>query len=473
MRTGLILSAVCCLAICGAAYAQPDSLWSRTFGGERIDICSSIIQTADGGFALAGSTNSFGVGGYDFWLVHTDENGDSLWSRTYGGEGDDGCSSIIQTADGGFALAGNTSFGAEDCVFRLVRTDANGDSLWSKTYGSEGYETCNDVLQTADGGFALAGICSEGSNFWLVRTNAEGDSLWSRTYGGGWGGCSSIIQTPDNGFALAGNWISGNPDYLLVLTDSDGDLLWSRAFGGDYPEDGCSSLIQTNDGGFVLAGGARMPGGLEEYHPEGIVFGADSEGAMLWSFPVDYPHIGGFSSVIQTLDGGLAVAGTLGETGYWLVRLNERGDSLWSKTYGGEGCNSVIQTADGGFLLAGSTSSYGAGGADFWLVKTGPDPVSVSGDFILHPSAFILSPPFPNPFNGATVVGWQLAVGGAMSLNLYDLSGRIVATLANGYQTAGRHSIIWNAPDAAAGEYVIVLTGGEGAVAAEKVVLLK
>jgi hypothetical protein len=137
--------------------AQPDSLWSRTYGGDHHDGCNSLVQTANGGFALAGSTSSFGTGG-DFWLVRTDANGDSLWSRTYGGQDYDYCNSLLQTADGGFALAGVTeSFGAGDHDFWMVRTDENGDSLWSRTYEGQDWDECQSLIQTADGGFALAG----------------------------------------------------------------------------------------------------------------------------------------------------------------------------------------------------------------------------------------------------------------------------------------------------------------------------
>jgi hypothetical protein len=429
----LILAAVLGCAV--SIQAQPDSLWSRTYGGEGLEFCYSLIQTADGGLALSGWTNSFGAGETDFWLVRTDEDGDSLWSRAFGGGIWEDCLSLIQTADGGFALAGKTySFGAGGIDFWLVQTNENGDSLWSRTFGGPRDDVCSSLVQTADGGFALAGgTCSfsvRRNDFWLVRTDENGDSLWSRRFGGmSYEGCSSLIQTADGGFALAGHTISfdaGYTDIWLVRTDENGDSLWSRTFGGEH-YDYCTSLIQTADGGFVLAGFTQS-------------FGA-------------------------------------GDFDFWLVRTDANGDSLWSRTFGGrlaDWCYSLIRTADGGFALAGSTESFRAGNRDFWLVKTGPDPVSVpNSKLILHPSAFIIYEPFPNPFNSAAVASYELRVAGPVSLSLYDTGGRLVKTLADGWTTAGTHRVHWNADELPSGRYNIILGDDRRALDAKGVTLVK
>jgi hypothetical protein len=101
--------------------------WSRTYGGTNDDKAYALVQTGDGGFAIAGSTDSFGAGGYDFWLVKTDASGNMQWNKTYGGTGDDEAYALVQTGDGGYALAGYTeSFGAGHYDFWLVKTDAGG-----------------------------------------------------------------------------------------------------------------------------------------------------------------------------------------------------------------------------------------------------------------------------------------------------------------------------------------------------------
>lgn len=389
---------LCCLIIMLFAavplHAQPDSLWSRTFGGQKQDICHSIVQTTDGGFALGGDTYSFGVGrgvrygATDFYLMRTDENGDSLWSRTYGGQACEWLSSLVRTADGGFALSGNTnSFGVGWEDFWLVRTDEDGDSLWSQTYGRGSADICRSLVQTADGGFALAGWTdsfsagrwdSGGKDFWLVRTDENGDSVWSRTYGGvGNERCSSLIQTADGGFALAGHTESfnsaGEMDFWLVRTNENGDSLWSRTYGG-VGREGCSSLTQTTDRGFALTGYTKSFGaGKKDFW----LVRTNENGDSIWSRTYGGRNYDVCNSLIQTDDGGFILAGYtdsfgLGRKDFWLVRTDENGDSLWSHTYGGgddEECSSLVQTADGGYALAGWTNSFGVGGDDFWLVK--------------------------------------------------------------------------------------------------------
>ena len=148
------------LVIPTSAFPQaPDSLWSRTFGsGESNDFCYSVQQNSDAGYILVGWTLSNGLGNYDFWLIMTDESGDSLWSRTYGGNQSEYCISVQQTTDAGYILLGRTSsFGAGSSDFWLVKIDENGDSLWSRTFGGTQGEYGYSVQQTTDGGYILGG----------------------------------------------------------------------------------------------------------------------------------------------------------------------------------------------------------------------------------------------------------------------------------------------------------------------------
>ena len=162
----------------GSSLAQPpDSLWSRTFGGNGDDRCSSVQQTLDGGYVLAGNTRSFGAGDTDFWLVKTDANGDSLWSRAYGGENsDDECYDVMETEDGGYVLIGQTRRSTEWSHDGLViRTNADGDSLWSLRFGDANDNGFTTGLRTADGGFIFGGWTQRDSSTqgWLVKTGPE------------------------------------------------------------------------------------------------------------------------------------------------------------------------------------------------------------------------------------------------------------------------------------------------------------
>ena len=205
--------------------------WNKTYGGEGSDHVNELIQTIDGGFSLAGSTSSFGVGDADMWLLKTDAQGDKLWNKTYGGEGTDLASKIVQTPDGGFALVGSTqSFDVGDAVMWLVKTDALGNMEWNKAYGGEMHNWVGALVQTTDDGFALAGHNSQsgGGNFdmWFIKTDAQGNMQWNKAYGGeDFDSARGIVQTTDGGFVLAGSTYSfgaGENDMWLVKTNSRG-----------------------------------------------------------------------------------------------------------------------------------------------------------------------------------------------------------------------------------------------------------
>jgi len=157
-------------------------LWSQTYGGEHgnvvytFDIAYSLVETSDGGYALAGYTRNANVGVSEGWLVKTDANGNVVWNLTYG-EGR--FRSLVRTADGGFALAGSIgSSSAGNYDFWLVKTDEDGNLVWSQTYGGDENDVTYSLVQTSDGGYALAGetysFGAGASDFWLVKTDAQG-----------------------------------------------------------------------------------------------------------------------------------------------------------------------------------------------------------------------------------------------------------------------------------------------------------
>ena len=203
--------------------------WDQKFGGSSTEEAYSVIETNDGGFMIAGFTNSFGEGNYDYWLVKTNSNGEMQWNQTYGGSSWDEARSIIQSNDGGYAIAGMTaSFGAGSNDFWLVKTDVNGNVEWSQTYGGESYEKAHSLVETSDGGFALAGYVSYSvfeNDFWVVKTDEYGNMQWNKTYGGeDWQIAYSLVQTSDGGYALAGETLpsSGTVDFWLIKTDEYG-----------------------------------------------------------------------------------------------------------------------------------------------------------------------------------------------------------------------------------------------------------
>jgi len=381
-----------------AAFAQPgpDALWTRTYGGASDDAAYSVQETRDEGYIVAGFTMPLGADDKDFYLVKTDANGKQVWGQRYGGNDPDECYSVRQTSDGGYILGGYTySFGAGNKDFWLVKTDANGRQLWSKTFGGGGEDECRSVQQTSEGGYILAGTTeSFGAGWhdaWIVKTDPNGKELWSRTFGGeGEDRCYSIDQTSDGGYILGGDTSpheSGGSDFWLVKTDAKGNRLWSRTLGGENDEF-FHSLQQTSDGGYILAGFAfswSWSGGENGI----LLMKTAAKGDSLWSRTFGGKRAGSYPSVRQTSDGGYILGGYTWSSGVgtpdhsnmYLVKTDGNGKQLWSKTYGGkwpDECYSVQQTSDGGYILAGCTYSFGSGRGDIWLVKTKPQTESPS-----------------------------------------------------------------------------------------------
>jgi hypothetical protein len=218
------------------------SMWSQTYGGTDNDVAHSLVATSDGGYAIAGITDSVGDvwGDYGVLLVKTDSSGNMEWNRTYGkfhstlmeAPPVQACScSLVATSDGGYAIAGETfNFGSGDTDAWLVKTDASGNMEWNQTYGGAGGRYAFSLVQTSDGGYAIAGLTeSFGAgpyNYWLVKTDAFGYMEWNQTYGGvGFAYAFSLVQISDGGYALAGSTESfgaGGKDFWLMKTDETG-----------------------------------------------------------------------------------------------------------------------------------------------------------------------------------------------------------------------------------------------------------
>jgi hypothetical protein len=356
--------------------------WNQTYGGTGNDGASSLVATSDGGYAIAGSTRSFGNGYSDFWLVKTDASGKMEWNQTYGGSGIDYAKSVIATSDGGYALAGYTrSFGDIEGDFLLVKTDASGKMEWTQAYGGANLDCAYTLVETSDGGYALAGVTASFSHvreqFWLVKTDAYGNVEWNKTYGGpeidiAW----ALVATSDGGYALVGETSSygaGKRDFYLVKTDESGNVEWTQTYGGTEP-DRAHALVETSDGGYAMAGSTWSFGaGQEDFW----LVKTDAYGKMEWHQTYGGPEIDIAWALVATSDGGYAMAGVTGNPiagnqDFWLVKTDAFGNMLWNYTYGGvenDGAWALVATSDGGYALAGSTNSFGDGNGDLWLVK--------------------------------------------------------------------------------------------------------
>jgi len=318
----------------------------------------------------------------DFWIIKLDKNGNMEWDEIFGEEMTDVARSIIQTKDGGYAVVGSiwTKY-VRKRDFWLIKLGENGNKEWEKTFDKDEHDIAYSIIQTKDGGYAIAGGTGKRFwgeiNCWVIKLDAKGNMEWDNDFGGiGWDEIYSIIQTKDGGFIAAGNaWSkgAGRGDVYVVKLDRRGYLVWNKTFGGsDYDE--ARSIIQTDDGGYAVAGFTVS----EDTGDRDIwVIKLDKEGNKIWDKTPGGTSEDWANSIIQTKDRGYMVAGWTssigaGKTDVWIIKLNKRGDLVWDRTFGGsedDEAHSIIQTEDGGYAVAGWTESKGAGNSDVWVIK--------------------------------------------------------------------------------------------------------
>ena len=392
--------------------------WNKTYGGSDKDLAHSLVQTSDGGYALAGET-WYGESDIDFWFVKTDAYGNMQWNETYGQTSDEGANSVIQTSDGGYALAGWYGSETHGTQFRLIKTDSLGNVEWTQTLGDYGYDIANCVIQTSDGGLVVAGATSKFGYYdgyyypdsWLVKFDLSGNIEWDKTYGYAAPKSEiahSVVQTSDGGYALVGQE-GVSLEYWLVKTDAYGNMQWNKTI--ESPRSNCEpySVIQTSDGGYAITG--YWLGEYGESWARLVKTDSFGEVEWDWQYTDNYFHYSTATfSVVQTSDGGYALAGTSGYQHYWLIRTDTTGAPIYEGEYGPDYsyANSLVKTSDGGYAMAGCTFSLGAGDADFWLVKTAPEtfptptptPVPLANDFFADASV-VSSLPFSD--SGSTL----------------------------------------------------------------------
>lgn len=404
IRIAILMGVVIILVSLSQAQ-PPDTLWTAIYGGNNDEYGASVQQTSDGGYIVAGYTYSYGAGERDVYLIKTDELGNELWYQTYGGSSNDYGFSVQQTADGGYIVAGQTmSYGVGGYDVWLIKTGASGDSLWSQTFGRGDYDCGHSVQQTADGGYIIAGYTrSYGAGFddvYLIKTDASGDTLWTQIFGGSDYDCGySVQQTTDDGYIVAGytaSYGAGGADVYLIKTDASGNVEWTQTYGGSGWDCGYS-VQQTTDGGYIIAGA-----GSDDVY----LIKTDASGNEEW-----YRIYGGWSmdcgrSVQQTDDGGYIIAGQTNSYGagladVYLIKADASGAEEWSQTFGGNGTDwgrSVQQTTDGGYIITGRTNSYGPGGDDVYLIR-------LEGDVLPPPLTVTLipyDPPIIIPASGGS-----------------------------------------------------------------------
>lgn len=522
------------LLICAVSAQSQDIASENSYGGKNAELLFDAIPTPDSGFLLAGSSISDkdgtltddNRGDFDYWVWKMDANGVQVWQKRLGGSGMDLLQKVQVTTDGGYILAGISAsavgFDKKDACkgntdFWIIKLDINGGELWQKTIGGSGQEKVNSIIQTADGGYIIAGSSnsnktplndsneadpygkSEDSHgnldFWVVKLHADGSVAWQKTIGGKYvDELKTIVQTTDGGYLLGGysnSPISGNKtesnigigDYWIVKLNNTGGIQWQKTLGGDK-DDILFALTQTQDGGFVIGGVSNSS--ATNAKSKGNTNGTDiwvvklnDQGNIAWQETYDYGQYDVVSSIVENPDGSFLMGGYAqsetshgaaskgfkvkgdkeGINDYVASKISAEGEQIWKQSVGSKGdevLKKLYVTADGGYLLAGTSKggksrdkNTNIGGSDFWLVKL--------KDKAKPKKPVDAVTAYPNPTQNTTnvAVTYDYTYGTAI---LYDLNGRQLQTT----KLAGEKNIPFNLGNLPRGIYVISIKTNNG-----------
>ncbi len=378
-----------------AVHAQ--SGFQNTYGGDGSQFGLSCQQTNDGGFVFFGQSH-MGPGLLDMFLVRTDAWGNELWTKTYETTTADFGTSVKQMDDGGFILCG--SIGYDQDSLAVIRTDPAGEILWQRNFMGWGRSVGQHVIITNDGHILVTGFTGSGEqeDVMLVRLTFDGEMVWTRIHDRpGRQFTRRLVETDDGGFAYFGTTGGFSGDMLLVRTDQNGDTLWTKVIGTAVAEQGMA-LATTADGGFVLLGHEYFPGGdliLMKADPNGEIDWTEFHGGDGWDLAAD---------VVATPDGAYAIAGrTETNDGHhmYFIRTDASGLSVWENTYPRNDMSDAYElqmTSDGGYIMTGTATVFSPLSSDLYGVK-----IDASGYVSipeLQADHSILA--FPNPFSDHT-----------------------------------------------------------------------
>ncbi|SMC63161.1 hypothetical protein [Moheibacter sediminis] len=394
-------------------------------GGSSSDQGNFVQQTSDGGYIVAGNSESTASGdisgtnngGPDAWIVKLDASGEVEWDKMIGGSDYDDIYFIQQTSDGGYIMTGGSQSSASGDIVDtsngyldswIIKLDASGNIQWNRLLGGNSAEYFLAVRQAPDGGYIAVGSSSSSTSgdvtdtnngaidFWIVKLDSSGNITWSRLYGGEENDEARGVQlTSDGGYIVTGWSYSsasgdiaatnqGRMDAWVIKLNASGDLQWEKLFGGN-DNDEAISVQQASDGGYILAGTSESSSSgdisdVSNGDADGWVIKLDASGNMQWNKLLGGSDWDGFSSIGLTTDGGYIVGGSSGSslsgdvsgTNYgsgdlWAVKLDVSGNQQWDKLLGGTGNEygtSAQQTSDGGYVVLGSSAHNSAGTGD-------------------------------------------------------------------------------------------------------------
>jgi hypothetical protein len=403
----------------------------KTLGGTGVEQLRSVIPASDGGFLLAGNSDSNisgdksenSRGGNDYWIVKVDAQYNKQWDKTFGGEDYEYLHSVVPTQDGGYLLCGSSNSGISgdktvpNIGSWVVKIDSKGNKIWDKTFGDDQSKIIGTITPVPDG-YLLGGRSpseSQDPQYWVMKIDNQGNEIWDKSFGGDFEDLlSSVTPGTDGGYLLGGTSFSGasgdktwSGDYWVVKIDDHGNKVWDKTFGG-FMVDWFINAISTHDGGFLLAGWSRSDSSADKSEnskggSDFWVVKIDADGNKTWDKTLGGTLNEDFASVVATRDGGYLLSGSsnsyasgdkseyaIGLYDYWAVRIDGQGNKVWDKTLGGAGYDfnyraSAILSPAGGYLLSGDSQSRASGDKsedskgdyDYWIVELQEPPLSI------------------------------------------------------------------------------------------------
>lgn len=445
------------LISCSGLQAQ-SLIWSKHYGGYFNEGGYSCLPTDDGGYVAIGSTYSFGSGDHDMYILRLDSLGDTLWSRTVGGSLTEFGRDVQCTSDGGFLAVGSTtSMGAGKEDLYLVKVNAYGDFVWHKTFGGAQSDEGWSIRRTSDSSFIICGTTnSSGAGYadlWLLKIDATGSTIWSKTFGGAGGESGYGVRESYDGYiavGATGSFGEGYSSIYAVKVAHNGDSLWANAYGGPKSDFGYSVEVAA-DGNYLLVG-ATASYGLGYY--DAYVISVTPDGLVDWEKTYGGTRDDRGYAICNSADGGYLLTGTTesfgaGGSDMYVLKLNPVGDLEWSSTQGGsqsDYCRSVTNDKRGHYVLAGYSYSYATGGSDLYIITIVGDQSTPVEEIPSHdlPDGFALAQNFPNPFNAETRIQYTLPKRSHVSVTVYNLLGQQVKRWDDMSQSTGTYQITWD-----------------------------
>lgn len=468
-----------------------NEMWNQTYGGIDGDIAFSVQQTIDGGYIVAGYTISYGAGEADIWLIKTNENGNEEWNYTFGGYEYDTCYSVQQTIDGGFIVAGKTnSYGSGLSDSWLIKTDANGNEEWNQTFGGNFDDGINSVQQTIDEGYIVTGFTGSfgagNFDFWVIKTDLNGNEMWNQTFGGSSNDiANSIKQTTDGGFILCGvtdSYGAGSSDFWLIKLECEliadfsanpvsgysplNVIFTDESFGNpitwewDFNNDGIiDSYIQNPT--FTY----NQPG---IYSVALTVYNGTNEDTIIKE---DY------MTVLEPIEAEFSGTPLNGcnplEVNFTDLSSGEPTSWLWDFDNDGfidsNEQNPAYIYVDAGVYTVSLTVSDGNSEdteikVDYITVTT------TSSQNVIIPIETKLYQNHPNPFNPKTSIGLDIKEHENGILSIYNVKGQLIDSR---QFESGKHNFVWDASKQSSGLYLYKLIVNNKTVATKKCLLLK